>query len=125
MLEHAINSLPGELRDAVAARLRQRVLSQCDQAFTDSKAIGAENNSRAYRHVEGMGEMKASIPATAYHYWGQREGYDVWQDKKFMKKYREDNPDVKVNTVSGKTQVGYTGNGFYRVGAGRTIKVYK
>ena len=84
MLENAINSLPGDLRDAVASRLRQRVLSQCDTAYSDSKAIGAENNSREFRHVSGMGEMKASIPATAYHYWGQREGYEIWKDKKFL-----------------------------------------
>jgi len=125
MLEHAINSLPGEVREAVAARLRQRVLSQCDKAFSDSRVIGAENNSREFRHIDGMGEMKAQIPATAYHYWGQREGYGVWQDKKFTKKYFEDNPDVKVNSKSGKIQVGYRGDGFIPVGAGRKVKVYK
>ena len=125
MLENAINSLPGDLRDAVASRLRQRVLSQCDTAYSDSKAIGAENNSREFRHVSGMGEMKASIPATAYHYWGQREGYEIWKDKKFLKKYQEDKPNVKVNSKSGKIQVGYRGDGFIPVGYGRKVKVYK
>lgn len=125
MLEQALNSLPGELRQAVAAKLRQRVLSQCDGAVSDSKVIAAENNSRTFRSMEGMGEMRASVPATAYHYWGQREGYDVWKDKKFMRKYLQDNPEVRVNTKSEKIQVGYRGDGFFPTGAGRKVKVYK
>lgn len=125
MLEHAINSLPGELRDAVASRLRQRVFSQQDAAFSEARANGAANHSKEYHHAEGLGQMKASIPPTAYHYWGQREGYDVWGDKKFVKKYLEDNPDVRVNTKSSKIQVGYRGDGFIPVGHGRKVKVYK
>lgn len=125
MLEEAINSLPGDLRHRVGDALRQRVFSQCDTAVVDARVNGAANNSREYRHVNGMGEMKAQIPATAYHYWGQREGYQVWQDKKFMRKYLQDNPDVRVNTKSDKIQVGYGGDGFIRAGLGRTVKVYK
>jgi hypothetical protein len=125
MLEEAINSLPGELRDAVASRLRQRVFSQCDTAYSEARANGAANNSKEYSHVDGMGQMKASVPATAYHYWGQREGYDVWSDKKFVKRYLEDNPDVRVNSKSGKIQVGYRGDGFIPTGYGRKVKVYK
>ena len=125
MLEQAINSLPGELRNAVAEKLRQRVFSQCDGAVGDSKSIAAQNHSRSFRSVDGMGEMRASIPATAYHYWGQREGYGVWQDKKFMSKYLQDNPEVRVNTKSDKIQVGYRGDGFFPIGTGRKVKVYK
>lgn len=125
MLEEAINSLPGDMRHRVGEVLRQRVLSQCDTAVSDSRAIAKGNNSREYRHIDGMGEMRASIPPIAYHYWGQREGYGVWQDKKFMKKYLQDNPEVKVKSVSGKMQVGYRGDGFFQCGMGRKVKVYK
>jgi len=125
MLEEAINSLPEDLRHRVGVALRRRVLSQCDDAVTDSKRIAVGNNSKEYRHIDGMGEMRASIPPTAYHFWGQREGYAIWSDKKFMKKYLQDNPEVKVKAVSGKTQVGYAGNGFFGAGLGRTVKVYQ
>lgn len=125
MLEEAINSLPGDMRHRVGDALRQRVFSQCDQAERDARSNGAANNSREYRHVNGMGEMRAQIPATAYHYWGQREGYEVWQDKQFMRKYLQDNPEVRVNTKPENIQVGYAGDGFLRCGTGRQIKVYK
>jgi hypothetical protein len=125
MLEEAINSLSGDMRHRVGDALRQRVLSQCDDAFAQSKAIASDNNSREYRHMDGMGEMRASIPATAFHYWGQREGYDVWSDKNFMRKYLQDNPEVRVNATSDKIQVGFAGDGFFKAGLGRTVKVYK
>ena len=124
MLEEAINSLPGDLRSRVGDALRQRVLSQCDQAFSDAKSTGASNNSKSYRHMDGLGEMRGSIPATAYQLWEQREP-GCWGDKKFVKKYLQDNPEVRVNTRSDKIQVGYRGNGFIPVGAGRRVKVYK
>lgn len=125
MLEEAIQSLPGELRDGVVRALQGRLSAQQDSAFAEARAIGAENNSRSFRHVDGMGEMRASIPATAYHHWGQQEGYEVWQDKKFVKKYLQDNPEVRVNAHSERIQVGYRGDGFIPVGAGRRVKVYK
>mgnify|MGYP003133407627 FL=1 len=124
MLEEAINSLPGDLRSRVGNALRQRVSLQLGQAFTDAKSIGAANNSKSYRHMDGLGEMRGSIPPTAYQYWEQREP-GCWSDKEFVKKYLQDNPEVRVNTRSGKIQVGYRGNGFIPVGAGRRVKVYK
>jgi hypothetical protein len=42
-----------------------------------------------------------------------------------MSKYLQDNPEVRVNTKSEKIQVGYCGNGFFPVGTGRKVKVYK
>ena len=42
-----------------------------------------------------------------------------------MRKYLQDNPDVRVNAKSGKIQVGYGGDGFIKTGVGRTVKVYK
>ena len=125
MLEEALNSLPGDMRHRVGEALRQRVFSQCDDAFVDSKAIAKDNNSREYRHMDGLGEMRASIPATAAHYWTLREGEGIWSDKKFVKRFLQDNPEVRVNSVSEKTQVGYTGDGFFRCRPGRKIKVYK
>jgi len=125
MLEEAINSLPGDLRHRVGVALRQRVFSQCDAAAGTATANARENNSREYRRMDGMGEMRASIPATAYHYGGQREGYGVWQDKNFMRRYLQDNPEVRVNTRSDKIQVGFMGDGFFKAGLGRTVKVYK
>lgn len=125
MLEELAQSLPVELHAGVARALGERLSQQESQAFAEAREIGARNNSQSYRHMDGLGEMKASIPPAAYHHWGQREGYDIWSDKKFVKKYLQENPEVRVNTHSEKIQVGYRGDGFIPVGAGRRVKVYK
>lgn len=43
-----------------------------------------------------LGEMRMRIDADAYHYWGQRLGYECWKDPQFLHEYQRDNPAVKV-----------------------------
>lgn len=57
--------------------------------------------------TNGLGRPVLSIPALAWHYWGQREGYDCWRDKKFRKEYARDNPGARV-TQSKSCVVGWT-----------------
>ena len=125
MLENAITSLPAELGHQVTEILGQRLFKQQEAAFTDAKQIAKQNNDLSYRRVDGLGEMTASIPEASYHYWGNRLGYDCWADKQFKKEYLRDNPEARVKTHSDKTQVGYTGDGFFNCGAGKKVKVYK
>tara|TARA_Y100000310_G_scaffold205164_1_gene205509 strand:+ start:830 stop:1207 length:378 start_codon:yes stop_codon:yes gene_type:complete len=125
MLEHAITSLPDELGHQVTKILGQRLFDQQTAAFEQQKQIAVDNNDKSYRRVDGLGELKASIPPAAYHYWGNRLGYECWGDKKFMHEYLRDTPEARVNTHSDKCQVGYDGDGFIRHRAGRKIKVYK
>lgn len=125
MLEHAITSLPEELGHQVTQVLRQRLSSQQDAAFTEAKEIAKFNNDKSYRRVDGLGELTASIPTAAYHYWGRRLGYECWSDRQFKKEYLRDNPEARVKTHGGKAMVGYEGDGFYRHRAGRKIKVYR
>ena len=125
MLEHAITSLPSELGHQVTQALGQRLFRQQEAAFTEAKQIARDNNGKSYARVDGMGEMTASIPQAAYHYWGRRLGYECWADKQFKKEYLRDNPEARVKTHSDKIQVGYSGDGFFRCGAGRKVKVYK
>jgi len=125
MLENIITSLPQELGHQVASALRQRLCHQQDAVYSVAKQIAKDNNSKSYQRVDGLGEMTASIPNAAYHYWGKRLGYECWSDKQFKKEYLRDNPEARVETHSEKTQVGYSGDGFFRCGAGRKVKIYK
>lgn len=68
-----------------------------------------EINVQRHRAVEGLGALKARIPPTAYHFWGQKLGYGCWNDKTFMKEFIRDNPECRVNSGGTKEiQVGYT-----------------
>lgn len=43
-----------------------------------------------------MGRLRMRVPETAYHYWGQRLGYQCWKDKRFLAEYERDNASAKV-----------------------------
>lgn len=55
-------------------------------------------NRQKHRAIEGIGALKARIPPTAYHFWGQKLGYDCWNDNGFMREFLRDNPECKVNS---------------------------
>lgn len=55
--------------------------------------------------MEGLGRLRLSIDPTSFHYWGQREGYEAWDDKGFVNEYERDNPQARVAQNSNKIQV--------------------
>jgi len=125
MFDQILDSLPGDERREIAGHLRARVIKDMHGAFDGAKQIAKDNNNAEFQHVDGLGEMTASIDSRSYHYWAQREGPEIWSSKQFLKEYLRDNPEARVKAKSGKVQVGYEGDGFIRHRTGRKIKVYK
>lgn len=126
MLEHVLDSLPGDERRLVGEHLRARVHQDLEGAVEGSKQIAKENQNVSYERVDGLGELSASIDSRSYAYWQQREP-GCWGDAQFRREYLRDNPEARVSTRSGKIQVGYSGesDGFIRHRVGRKIKAYK
>lgn len=64
------------------------------------------------RRIMREGEMDAHVDAmfhpTSYHYWGQRLGYQCWEDPAFVAEYKRDNPEARVRQRNVKT-FGYRG----------------
>ena len=123
-----VEGLSDELALSVAGVLRGQMQREHESAYAE-QARAAHAAKRETRSVEGMGELKARINPTSYHYWGKRLGYKCWDDRQFMKEYLRDNPESRVNGVSGKTQVGYGSDrpiGYYDTPVGRITyrKVY-
>lgn len=54
---------------------------------------------------EGSLRPKAVIAGPDYHYWGQRLGYDCWNDQAFVREYLRDNPDSRVNAKLARTTI--------------------
>lgn len=52
----------------------------------------------AERRLLKDGEVKMMIHPTSYHYWGQRLGYQCWEDKQFCAEYLRDNPEARVRS---------------------------
>ena len=69
------------------------------------------------RRLMEDGEVQMAVHPQFYHYWGQRLGYECWQDKQFVHEFLRDNPECRVKNVSRKIQVGYqpSGKKFHKV----------
>lgn len=62
----------------------------------------ADNHDRKARTSAGLGQYKGEIPAQAYHYWGQRLGYQCWKDSKFVNEFFRDNPALAMKHDNSK-----------------------
>lgn len=77
------------------------------RAEVESKQAAALNQIE-HRAMDGIGQLRMRVPLDAYHFWGQKLGYDCWNDKQFLHEFERDNPAVKVKSAGGtKLQFGY------------------
>lgn len=76
------------------------------KAKTQAKQEAIYRNNKEAKPIEGVGQLVASIPESAFHYWGLRLGYECWQDKQFIKEFIRDNPEVAVRNRMKRTMVG-------------------
>jgi len=58
-----------------------------------------ENKEMGVAKMEGLRQLKASIPAREYFRWHQSER-GCWGDKTFIKEFLRDNPSFKAKTMS-------------------------
>lgn len=96
-----IESLPGDLSREVINELCHGWKAQEVLAAKEQLEVAQAQPARTW--MEGLGQVRMSVTATAYHYWGQRLGYACWRDKKFLAEYERDNPEVRVKSVARKT----------------------
>lgn len=43
-----------------------------------------------------LGELAVQIDPFWYHYWGRREGYEIWSDRKEVETFIRDTPELKI-----------------------------
>jgi hypothetical protein len=58
-------------------------------------------------HIEGIGQHDMKVDAFAFHSYGQKYGYSIWNDKNFRREYKRDNPEVVIKHDRRKNKVGY------------------
>ena len=69
-------------------------LEQHEAAMRDALAR-KENREMGSARSDGLGQLKATIPARDYFRWHQAEPV-CWGDKQFIKEWVRDNPDHKA-----------------------------
>jgi hypothetical protein len=104
MIESIDSSLHGQLEKELRTGWQRNRI----EAAVEARKFTKENAKR-HKSIEGLGQLVARIPRTAYHFWGQKLGYECWNDKAFMDEFLRDNPELKVNSGGTKEiQVGWT-----------------
>lgn len=98
--------IPSNLRNEVERELRHGWNMEAVNAKKDAKQNAIYGHSHEARSIEGIGQLRARIPAAAFHYWGIRLGYECWEDKQFMNEFIRDNPEVAVRNRMKRTMVG-------------------
>jgi hypothetical protein len=105
IIQSLSEAIPSHLRKQVEKELLTGWRMQEAASYHQAKQFAAFNHANAAKSIEGVGELKARIPLSSVHYWGQRLGYDCWNDETFVKEFIRDNPEVAVNNRVKRTTV--------------------
>jgi hypothetical protein len=103
----SLEELPQSLANAVIKEINQvrdesLVKATIEQAES-AKELGEQ------RSMEDVGRMRFNIHPTIYHYFGDRYGYECWNDDEFRRDFEKGFPTARVKCGGTKVQVGYTG----------------
>ena len=115
IIQSLSEAIPAHLRKQVERELLTGWRMQEAAAYTQAKQMASFRHQNAAKAIDGVGELKAQIPISAFHYWGQRLGYECWDDKTFMDDYIKENPEVAVKNRIKRTTVNgaiFTGDGY-------------
>lgn len=93
--------------EALAEFQRGEHVKQTMAAMRQAR-IAKANAVIEHKATEALGQHIMSIDTVAYHYWGQRLGYDCWADAGFRREYMRDNPAVRVQTKFAPRSHGFT-----------------
>lgn len=92
--------------DVIAEFHRREAEKRVKMVNQMALAARAGGERRVMRDAElGDGRVGMMIHPVSYHYWGQRLGYECWDDAQFVREYQRDNPESRVKTRAGKTSV--------------------
>ena len=97
--------VPGNLRKGVVQELLNGWRKQEVEAKAKAKELANFSHHNEARSIEGVGQLVARIPIVAYHYWGNRLGYECWSDKQFMKEFLRDTPEAAVRNYAKKATI--------------------
>ena len=99
----AVLTLPGDLPRQVMDEFTRGWRMREVLAVKEQEQVAATQPDSTW--VDGIGQRTMSISADAFHFWGQRLGYDCWKDRGFRREFARDNPAVRVKSVARKTMV--------------------
>lgn len=84
------------VKDVLGAVARKKQALMLGEMRAAQKAQGER---RCLRFADGNGaHVEMMVHPLSYHYWGQRLGYQCWQDAEWCREYLRDNPEARVKS---------------------------
>lgn len=114
-------TLEDVMRELNFRRERKRALMHKRMAL----AQRAGGRVRILKKGEIGGYRDMLIDPISYTYWGDRLGYECWDNDQFVAEYKRDNPEsrVKVAGTPGMETVAMAMNKARKTGAGYRVKI--
>ncbi len=89
------------------------LVKQLNEFFTNqhlAERVAAESRQREAAHelqdnrksVDGLGRPRLEVDDYAFHFWGQKLGYQCWKDKTFLREFERDNAHARVKAIGTK-----------------------
>jgi hypothetical protein len=100
LLGVSLEDVLGELQFRRQQKLEAALKAQAD-------AARLQGTRKFIRGGDVGGEVDFQIHPVFYHYWGQRLGYECWDDPQFVRELKRDNEVVRVRNESDKIMTGY------------------
>lgn len=79
--------------------------AKAELAHASQRKVAEATARLDQRYMDGLGECHMRVDAEVFWNWVHREGKDVWNDKGFIKRFKADNPDVRVLTKPPKLTI--------------------
>jgi hypothetical protein len=91
------------------------------------ESAATQGERRCLRFSDGNGgEVRMMVHPMSYHYWGNRLGYQCWEDAQFCREYLRDNEEARVRNVADNPTVIVQGlGGLASTGKKRFSKTYR
>jgi hypothetical protein len=96
------------VKDVLAAVARKKAAAMRGE-MREAARLGGQRRLLRFKDGNG-GEVSLMIHPFSYHYWGQRLGYQCWEDGAFLREYWRDNPEARVRSVADSPVVVVQGN---------------
>ena len=88
-----MDGLERHLKYAESTHVKEQAYEQRRQETLMEKQIMTGGGIKG---IEGLGQLKSTIPAREFFRWRQAEGDDCWTDEHFRKSFFRDNPEYVV-----------------------------
>lgn len=104
--EEALKEIEGlQAYEQLLADLNRGFMAQVVLAQASVRAEKAALEAAPLITTEGNYRPLAVLNGPDFHYWGQRLGYECWDDPEFVREYLRDNPDSRVNARMANTTI--------------------